>query len=153
MSVFSAAWIKIVRERIGFLFERTQIPCKHVAFGTYYNKQSGFVFVYILTQCTRAHSVGAKMTAIMAQKCCKLGDNIFLTHTYTHAVRKCWLGWRVGLCIVVVVCCFLPECGKRESHAGTKRPLKAGLKTHSFVAAGAHIKILVGLRESPFLGV
>jgi hypothetical protein len=30
-------------------------------------------------------------------------------------------------------------------HAGTKRPLKAGLKTHSFVAAGAHIKILVGL--------
>lgn len=91
---FPPLWMKIVRERIGFSFERTQIPYKHVAFGTFYNKQSGFVFVYILTLCTRAHSVGAKMTAIMAQKCCKLGDNIFPTkpaRIHTHAVRKCWL--------------------------------------------------------------
>lgn len=123
---FPPLWIKIVRERIGFSFERTQIPCKHVAFGTFYNKQSGFVFVYILTLCTRAHSVGAKMTAIMAQKCCKLGDNIFPTkpaRIHTHAVRKCWLGWRVGLCIVV--CCFFARVWKKRVACRHKTPIKS----------------------------
>jgi hypothetical protein len=58
------------------------------------------------------------------------------------------------VCIVGSLLCFFFFFFARESvekesrmawHAGTKRPLKAGLKTHSFVAAGAHIKILVGL--------
>lgn len=103
------------------------------------------------------------MTAIMAQKCSKLGDNIFFQQS--HALMRCIhiyinthknMLWRVRVCIIVVgrLLFFARECGKRESHAGTKRPLKAGLKTHSFVAAGVNIKILVGLlAESPFLGV
>jgi ribosomal protein S8E len=62
----------------------------------------------------------------MSQICCKLGDIIFFQPSGVF----CFAFLSLSLC-------------GQESHAGTKCPLKAGLKTHSFVAAGAHIKILV----------